>query len=526
MNEIGSQVDSSSRWTAWLDVCLILVLAVSVRLLHLDRPPHFDELYHILAARGWLETGTFALVDGEYTRVRLFTLLVAGSFAIFGESLEAARVPAVLFGTLWVILVFLWTRTHCGRIPAILTGVWLAIDPTFVQLSQSSRFYTLHGAAFWLTAIGVFELTRGPWRARHFAILALTVASGALALSVQRTTLIGFVGLAVWTIAVLSIAASKAPPGRRAPMWALALALPAGALAIALFSTGSMADLWYRYQYSPLWALDSQNNPLWYHGLMRNRFATFWALFPLAALVSLRSFGRPAAFSALVFVALFALHSGAGSKAERYIYYAMPFFFILWALALTTLVPALHRFISETARPFLRQQAARRASLAVIVVLGLFVAYNTPVNYSVRRMIIPDTEWQPYLEPDWAAAVPDLVPLAAEADVVVSSALPKAIFFLGRGDIALGATDLAELSRGNELPPDFTIDPRTGRPAIATSASIRTLMLQHASGLVIIDGNQWARECCVPPEVTDFLIEELQPVPLGPWGLHVYRWGP
>src|SRR5829696_3595499 len=64
----------------------LFLLAIAICLIRTGNQPEFDELYHVLAARGWLETGRFAIAEGEYNRTGLFTLLIGLLFGAFGES--------------------------------------------------------------------------------------------------------------------------------------------------------------------------------------------------------------------------------------------------------------------------------------------------------------------------------------------------------------------------------------------------------------------------------------------------------
>src|SRR5690349_11806532 len=88
-------------WPAALFLLALLIAAVRI-----GHQPEFDELYHVLAARGWLETGRFAIAEGEYNRTSLFTLLIAGLFRLFGESIVVARVPSVLAYAVLVAMFF------------------------------------------------------------------------------------------------------------------------------------------------------------------------------------------------------------------------------------------------------------------------------------------------------------------------------------------------------------------------------------------------------------------------------------
>lgn len=513
------------RWL-WPDVLVVGAIALAVRLAQLEHPPHFDELYHLLAAQGWLDSGTFAIADGVYTRAWHFTVLVAGAIAMLGESLAAARVPSVIFGTLWVLAVFFWTRKYAGRAAGLLAGLVFAFDPGAIDLSQLVRFYALHGLAFWILAISVFALTQRPIGWSRAVLGTAAVASGILAFSLQITTLIGLAGLTIW------VAIHHGPEQlRRARHEPRARWVVAGVVALVVLGaagallSGAAAEMWAKYRSAALWAAGNRDNIVWYHRWLTERFAGFWALFPVAALIATHRFRAPAVFSVVVFSVALVLHSGAGFKAERYFYYAMPFFFILWAMALTAVAPAIRRLTEDVVARFAPARPARSITFAALAAALLFALYTTPVNYVARRMVFPDEGWRPYPQPDWAAASQVLEPIADSADVVVSASLPKALYFFGHADVALGVTELVELAPRGTIPSEFTIDPRTGRPSIGSPGSLASLMTDYATGLVVVERQQWQRDCCVTPAVAKFLLAKTEPVQLcEAWGLLAFRW--
>ena len=53
---------------SWVVPLLLLVAAALVYTIHLDRPPHPDELYQIIPAEGLLASGQPRIADGLYTR--------------------------------------------------------------------------------------------------------------------------------------------------------------------------------------------------------------------------------------------------------------------------------------------------------------------------------------------------------------------------------------------------------------------------------------------------------------------------
>jgi uncharacterized protein (TIGR03663 family) len=138
------------RWEllAW---GIILSLALALRLWDLGgRALHHDESLH--ATYSWY------LYDGRgYTHDPMmhgpFQFFAgATAFKLFGPSDFVARVPAALFGTGIVALVWL-LRGHLGRLGALAAALFIAVSPTLLYFSRFDRedIYT----AFWTLALVV-----------------------------------------------------------------------------------------------------------------------------------------------------------------------------------------------------------------------------------------------------------------------------------------------------------------------------------------------------------------------------------
>src|SRR5690606_35034555 len=180
------------------DLAFLTALALIVRLIQLDHTVQVDELNHIFAARSLLEDGTLQIGDdgGLYTRAWDFTYVVAAAFALLGESVVVARIPAMLAGTALVAVLFAWTRSVAGRGAAWLAALFLCFDPTAIFLSQFNRFYTIHALLFLLGAIAVFSLCTQPASPRRRIGLGLAaLAAFALAYHLQVTTMVGVAGV-------------------------------------------------------------------------------------------------------------------------------------------------------------------------------------------------------------------------------------------------------------------------------------------------------------------------------------------
>ena len=248
-----------SERSFWLAPVLLGALALAVRLPGLDNATIFDELYHLLAAQGWLAEGQLRIADGTYNRTSLFTIFLAQWLGVFGESVVVARLPSLIVGVALVVLVFLWTRTVAGTLAAVLAALLLAFDPENVQISQFARFYALHALFFWLGAVGTYRLVTSPPPAlgRAALLTAGVLLCFGVSLYLQVTTLIGLLGVAVWSVLALGLPwlARFSPPAR----WGIVAGsvLLCGVAVWVAVESGLAAELLARYRGTPLFQADT-----------------------------------------------------------------------------------------------------------------------------------------------------------------------------------------------------------------------------------------------------------------------------
>ena len=138
---------------AGLSAVLLGLASLLLYTINIERAPHHDELYHILAAEGLLATGEPSIGEaGRYWRGYPVTWLVAQSFALFEPGLAAARLPAVLFMAGLVVLLFLFLHREAGALAAWLGAGLFAISPFAIELAQFVRFYSLQSLLFFAAA--------------------------------------------------------------------------------------------------------------------------------------------------------------------------------------------------------------------------------------------------------------------------------------------------------------------------------------------------------------------------------------
>ena len=98
-------------WAGIPGAALIWLLAAAV----IDHPVHYDELLHLLAARGLLGTGEPVIASGLYERAEVFTRMVSWSLSVFGSDPVSARIPAVFWAGVLVWLTGAWVAARAGR---------------------------------------------------------------------------------------------------------------------------------------------------------------------------------------------------------------------------------------------------------------------------------------------------------------------------------------------------------------------------------------------------------------------------
>ena len=489
---------------SWLAVAAALLGALLLAALTravIEHPPMYDELLHMLSARGVLETGEPRIADGHYTRAELFTRLVALSYAFFGDTAVAARIPALLSGVLLVGLVVLWTSVRAGVVAGLAAGVFLAIMPVTVELSVFCRFYTLHGLAIFVAAVCAFEAASAPGLNRRLlASVGLFVASILLAWHLQVTTLIAlgaiFAGLAA---VLLHDQRHRWVPLLESHPWRFAVAV-----AIALVASLALVvalGLVERLGHTALWAAGKADNWNYYNQRLGRALPLLWPLLPLAVVAALLRHRRIALFSLVLFGAAFLLHSVAAQKATRYLYYALPFMCILMGLGFSAAV--------EKARDVLTATMSRHQAWQLPAVLGMAVfifGISQEGQLALRWLAAKPSSLDGLptyaKEASWdTRTLPELAAAAQTADRVVASAGVKALYYLDRYDYEINVSVVMETDTGQE----FGRDRRTGRQVIGQAESLTEVISRPGTTLVVVDNDKLGRWNGVPREAVDVL---------------------
>ena len=487
-----------SRAYGWA-VCVGFVCAAFLLLMArglLDHAPHYDELFHVLAARGMLQSGKPVIADGIYDRSELFTSAVAWSYRYFGDSLMAARLPSLAFGAVLVFVSGFWLVRRAGLVAGAAGAGLLCIVPATVDLSVFARFYTMHAllmAAMFVALFEAMQPERSLWV--RIALFVIAVALVPLGYQSQEITVIAFGAGVAGVLALFMLdrwTLVKSIVARHAVLVILVLAL---ALAAA-FLVSREVGLWYKFTYTSLWAAGNVGRFQYYLVEFRRELPLLWPLLPLAAALTIANpaYRRLAVFCTVSMVVALVAHSIAAQKSARYVYYVVPLACVLWACALASLTapPA-----EMTGRMGGRGGALGAGVKLALVCVGLLFSQEgaRAVNLAAGRFAHMDS--LPFQsEPDWRPLVAELEPRARSADRVVTSNSMKALYYLGRYDYELNATIVPETTTKK----DFGVDRRTGRRAIGQARSIAQVLDQPGTTFVVLESDKIGRPSGVTAE--------------------------
>lgn len=513
----------------WLAPLCLALAAGLLYLVNLGRLPQPDELHHALAARGLLANGVPSIAEGQYDRVLLHSWMVAGAYALFGDSLAVARLPSVLCMAVLVGLMFVWLRREAGSPAAWIGTVLFALSPFAVDTAQFARFYAPQCLALFVAAMlihaAVLERTDQP---RGIVLAGLALPPLLLAIYFQPTTLIGMAGIGLWAAGALLLpwlADANVPLARRLGLTLGALALGL-ALIAAVWLSGILDELWHRYRWTPLFNRGTQDQFWFYHAWFSLLYPSLWPLTGILGLVAIVHRPRPAAFALTVFAMAFLLNSIAAAKSLRYIVYAQPFLFSVWGIALAALWQALGEFLARL-RQGLSDRLAdlgrpyRPVSWLLLAGAILFLLLGNPTWLRTTALLADITIPPEVPMADWPRARPVLEPWLATADVVVTTEELASLYFLGRYDLRFSRSKLEELPDAEQK--EFGIDPRTGRPVISTTASLSRVLACYPKGIILGPDTSWNNPTLLDADQVELIKQHARPLALPP-GSHMFAY--
>lgn len=513
-------------YNKYASALLFLIFSLMLYSINLGRPAHPDEFYHLLAARGLLETGEPAIGEtGRYWRGLPLTWLVARSLDLFGDSLTAGRLPSVAMMASLVALLFLFLHREAGARAAWLGAGLFAVSPFAIGIAQFVRFYSVQCLLFFVAAWLIYSMLQRPWGPRRMVLLGIPAAALLVAaVYFQPTTLFGMVALGLWGAGVLVLpwlVDSDVPGARKRKIIVAVAALALSTLA-GLWFSGVLAILWQDYRATALFNVSEANHFWYYHAWYVLFYPTIWTLSGLLAVLALVKAPRVTLFLLTIFIVGFLFNSFAARKSMRYIAYAQPFLFAVWGIGLASLwtmasdaIVHLKRQLASQGFGLLPPTSAGRAATTMLFLAGLFTVLANPAWLrSVTQ--IADITVPPELPPTrWDAAAPVLDPWLDQVDAVVTTNELGLLYYYGRADYLLSASKMQEQPAAERRA--FVRDRRTSVPIIDDPASLEEIMDCHASGLFIVESSHWlggARPRDDVREVAELILARMQPLEL------------
>ena len=472
----------------------------------IGHPPVYDELLHVLAARGILATGEPVIEEGVYTRAELFTYLVAGAQDVFGDTLVASRIPALVAGLMVVFVAALWIGSRAGVLAGAATAWLLATMPTMIDLAVYTRFYTVHILAVTVTGIAAYGWlvteARGP-RRWLWAVTALSALF--LANELQETTKVAALAVAAGLTSValyqnrMVVVPWVASHRLTSALTFLGIAVIGLLLA---WLTGSIDAL----MGGPLWAQRSGWMPGFYNTAFRTDLPLLWPILPLLAVLAFHRYPRLTIFCATIVGVGLAVQSVAAAKSMRYASYVLPFLCALLGLGMAGAASWLRHQIVRLA------PVSQRSASLISVVLLAFVYANSVEGSQALKRVAGKTDpllGSPFrTAADWRAAADVLSPMAADAESVVVSSGVQALYAFGRYDYELNVSVVGETLSGAE----FGRDRRTGKAVIGAVDSLRKVLERPGSELVVAEAAKVGNPVHVSKDAESLLHAECQQV--------------
>jgi 4-amino-4-deoxy-L-arabinose transferase-like glycosyltransferase len=409
-------------------VLVLTLVAGAIRLRGLDAPDgrlDTSEARMALAGEGVLREGAPILPSGRlYPRGMLTSYLIASSFALFGRTDFAARLPSALAGALLVPVAFLLGRRFGGVAAGLATGAFVAVAEPLVTYSRlawmPSVFVLLFTLAVYACYRG-FVRQEGVWQVAGSALFLLALLAYEFAVLLPAGLGLYLAARAVgrdwaWYRGLATLLALGLVASGLVLFGVLALALRADAL------TGSLGEV--NYWLSPTL---SPRRAAFY----LDRLADYWVLGGVALLgLPLLARARPGATLYLVallvpllLVPSFVIRS---LSVVRYILSALPLLVVLAAAATVQLGELLGRRFKASG-----QWREVFPEVALLLVFGLALANDLDRVIARLEQPTPGPTWVQTLQQE------GLQP----TDLILAESATKLHFYFQRADFYVRPTD-------------------------------------------------------------------------------------
>lgn len=511
-------------WTHGTVLAATVLVGLLVRLHEIDyRPLNWDEAAGMLSVQGIFERGyphhrlSEHVTDRASHSSELVGYPKAAAVLLLGASDVAARLPAALFGTVSILLLYALGRDLFDRRVGLLAALILAFLPAAIAYSQHSR-YPAQLQCFAILTVHFFYRSIATTPARTRPLAGAFVAFALAFLSWEASVFL-LTGLFVGLVLVRRPDVGWLREGR---LW---LALGAAAVVIlvqqalrtialadwTLLGTGfaevTLAPLWLYPYYDPLGVFQTL--------LLAPGLQLVSAGMLAGLLASYRE--RPLAYlGAVLTVPLLLIAHVLEAQLFRHVFYLLPPLVLLGARALFLILDGI---VPQGVPAVADQVAGAMARAGRLAVVGLLLLTTNPYVLQLRDLPVS-------LTPDvvvgvgddgWVRSAAAFVSRNAGAgDPVIARDPDWLFYYLRRADYMLRTRKLpAEVS---ELAP-IPVDTKGGLPILFDLREIRAVLNRSRSAW-IVSGRNFGD---IDPDIVEF-VQRNATLAFEDYGIQVYHW--
>ena len=519
MNTSISFLSARHWWVACLLGVFSMLLLPTLTHSILIHPPEYDELLHVLAARGINETGVPAIADGLYTRAEGYTRLIAWITTFGDNELLMARLPALFFGMIATAMLTIWVGVRVGVTAAVAVALLFVISPMTLHSSVLVRFYTVHTLV--MSALLLFWYEASGWRKSPIAGLVFIVVSlGLIFLGLQLHDLTKITVLAGGTGLLALLMFDQRPLVQdivmRKPVVTLLLVIGTALLLAVVFIKLDVITMLRGTV--PMWSVNKADNYAYYISALSVELPFLWPLFPLMAILAFYENPRITLFCLITLVVALVINSIAAQKATRYFYHAYPMICIIWAIGFQRL------FVLVVTQ--LQQHLRWRVTTSVLViltVLSLCLLSAHEIKRGVKLVLARgqlDDTIPVKSEPDWNKAIEALEDLPSTVDTLVVTSGVKGIYTFGDYDYEMSTTVVQDTITGE----DFGTDARTNRQVIGQPESVMKVIDVPGDELFILEDRMVNQTYSSPVESIAVLNQRCERIDLTSTGSQLSAW--
>jgi len=478
---------------------LIIVFALTCigflfRIYNLGHDPFWvDEVISVLAAHGLLQHGVPLLPSGElYPRDLLSTYTIATSIQLFGVGEFAARLPSVILGTLTIPLTYFLGKKVAGNDVGLIAAFFITFSFFEIGWSRQARMYQMY-QFFFLFAITAYAYFKVDHKLRYASLLIMGIIGTyfthvtwkilppIILIDILFTTRIknnitNAIRYVIVVAAIIFVAAVIIYKHPIFPSWIY-----------GIFTEEVTEIVYWNY---PSDFLKEMYTSLWWFAILGG------LILPLKNWKN----GTIVVFS--FWISLFTLSYygnalGIGGWWPRYMYFTIPFFFLLsavgiWAISSKIAESVIDEVSSKKYIYFNNIKLTKRVVSILVVVGILIIIVLTPAIPDIG-LKLNGTSQLDEPQPNYRDAAKLIKTNLKEQDIIISNRPQLVYYYLGRVDY-----------RGNS---EFTVDKDgrkidwyTGASVIENDEHLKQIISENSRGWIIFNpfmklvGKNWIEQ--------------------------------